>query len=144
MDKQMIEESIINYLQMHDEILFAFVFGSFLTRDNYRDIDIAVYCKETPGLIELGTIYSELSELIKIKVDVIILNGLPEKSPVIVHQVISKGKLLKNSNEDVLIAFREKTMRKYFDTAYLRKQMNKAFENRLDKYAFGKRNFLMD
>jgi predicted nucleotidyltransferase len=144
MEKQTIEERITNYLQMHDEILFAFVFGSFLTKDNYRDIDIAVYFKETPGLLALGALQSELGEIIKTNIDVIILNSLPEKSPVMAHQVVSTGKLLKNSDDDALITFRENTMQQYFDTAYLRAQMNKAFEKRLDKHAFGKRNFLMD
>lgn len=144
MDKQTTEARIIHYLQEREEILFAFVFGSFLTRDNYRDIDIALFFKDPPGLMELGLIHTELGEILQTKIDVVPLNGLPEKSPVMAHQVASTGKILKNSDEDALIDFRENTMRHYFDTEYLRRQMNKAFEKRLDQHAFGKRNFFMD
>lgn len=143
MDTQAKEEIIKRYLQKREDILFAFVFGSFLTRANYRDIDIAVYFKEAPGLMELGLVHSELGDLLKTKVDVISLNGLPGKLPVMAHQVASTGKLVKNKDEDALIAFRENAMRHYFDTAYLRAQMNKAFETRLDQHAFGKRNYLI-
>ncbi len=144
MDKQTLETRITHYLREREEILFAFVFGSFLTRDNYRDIDIALFFKNPPGLLELGLIHTELSEILQTKIDVLPLNGLPEKSPVMAHQVASTGKLVKNNDEDALVAFRENTMRQYFDTAYLRSQMNKAFNKRVDQHAFGKRNFLMD
>ena len=43
--KTNIRNKITEYLSGRPEISFAYLFGSFVEIDNYKDIDIAVYIK---------------------------------------------------------------------------------------------------
>jgi len=47
-EKQKVLEKIKMVLEKDDEIVFAIVHGSFIERDSFRDIDIAVWIKK-PG-----------------------------------------------------------------------------------------------
>ncbi len=43
MDKQIIKEKIKKILLESQEIIFAYLYGSFLEREDYKDIDIAIF-----------------------------------------------------------------------------------------------------
>ncbi len=69
-------------LEHRDEVLLAFVFGSFVERDFARDLDLAVYLAH--GVDELEALeYSEklskeVEKEIGLPVDVVVLNGVDE------------------------------------------------------------------
>jgi len=79
-DKHLIVERLRYYLEKRQNLLFAYVYGSFVTADRFRDIDVAVYLKDassTPIQAELE-IEAELSHIIKnYRIDVRILNNAP-------------------------------------------------------------------
>lgn len=137
-----IRATIKSYLSEKEEITFAYIFGSFVTGETFLDIDIAVYFDSKPDLMGLGRMQSEIQNIIpKIPVDLLSLNELTAKNPTLAHQVITKGELIINSDEECHLQFKKRTMQIYFDTAFLRRQMDEAFEKRLEKGTFGVRDY---
>ena len=47
-EKLKIEETLRNALEKHSEISFAYLHGSFVKNEGFKDIDVAVYVKEMP------------------------------------------------------------------------------------------------
>jgi predicted nucleotidyltransferase len=47
-EKLKIEETLWNALEQHPEISFAYLDGSFVKNEGFKDIDLAVYVKEMP------------------------------------------------------------------------------------------------
>ena len=45
-EKLNIKDIVSAFLQQFDEIVFAYLFGSFISSNNYHDIDIAVYLED--------------------------------------------------------------------------------------------------
>jgi len=56
-----IEDNIINILTKHDNIVFAYLFGSFVNAPDKvnSDIDIGIYFKDSIDLLYLGKIIGE-------------------------------------------------------------------------------------
>jgi uncharacterized protein len=143
MDKKDIKEKICIALQQRERILFAFLYGSFLARENYRDIDIGVYFEKNTELLEIGSLITDLQQVSKSEVDIIPLNNLYLKNPNMAFRVVSTGEVIFSRDTRALVSFKENSMRYYFDTAYLRKIMNDAFEKRIEGGGFGKRNVVI-
>ena len=47
-DKDKIIKGLANALEMHAEISFAYLHGSFVQEGGFRDMDMALYLKEAP------------------------------------------------------------------------------------------------
>lgn len=140
MYKKSIIAAIRDYFVKQEDILFAYVFGSFLKDGRYRDIDLAVYSRK-PNLMELGSIRTDLVKLTQIEIDLTYLNDLPRKNPTFGYKVVTKGKLFYNDAPEVHDEYKVKTFLRYFDTARLRDDMNSAFKNRLRSNNFGERDY---
>jgi predicted nucleotidyltransferase len=96
------QDKITEYLQKQPDIVFHYIFGSFLKSDRYRDIDIGVYFRDDQyELLRLGEIISDLEEITDTKVDVIPLNRLYDKNPAFAHEIISTGELSIHVNGEV-------------------------------------------
>ncbi len=114
-EKDEICSKIKKILEQEDEVLFAYIFGSFLYSSNPRDIDVAVYITP-PGsinkndLIKLeAKIADKISKEIKIsfdKIDTRILNFSPNY---FFSNVFSQGKLLFTGDKNLLSEMIEKT-----------------------------------
>jgi len=79
-------EAIINrlceLLKSKSEVVFAVVFGGFLEKQLFRDLDLGVYIKNFRGDIIDAAVYAEklsaeLTREIGIPVDVVVLNYAP-------------------------------------------------------------------
>jgi predicted nucleotidyltransferase len=115
MKKKIFINNIKTFLEERREIQFVYLFGSFLEGDAFRDIDLAIYIDEADintqdkfYEIELST---QLERIVKIPVDIIILNHAP---CAIVFRA-SKGMLLKNIDDDIRIHFITLNWKKYWD-----------------------------
>lgn len=80
--REEIIERLVGILQPHREILFSYVFGSFVEQIPFRDIDVAVYYApdQYDNLNVLGyeqTLAQELMEKINLPVDVRVINHAP-------------------------------------------------------------------
>ena len=105
------------FLENREEIQFAYLFGSFVDEDeeNFRDIDLGIFIDETAEItkdkfyeMELSTL---LEDIVKFPVDIVILN---RAAPAIVFNA-SKGKLLKNDDDDDRIDFVTLNWKMYWD-----------------------------
>ncbi len=105
-------------LKEREEVIFAYLHGSFLTHD-FRDIDIAVYLKENKDVlyeVELGV---ELEKILKFPVDVRVLNSAPLAFR---FKVIKDGLLLFSKDERIRSDFEALTISEYHDFSYFRKR----------------------
>jgi len=120
-DKKIIMERLRYSLEKRPNLLFAYVYGSFVRADKFRDIDIAVYLKQIPSTplhveLELET---ELGNIIKnYLVDVRILNNAPLSFR---YNVIKSGKPIVVVDDDARTDFEEATLSNYFDFSPFRK-----------------------
>jgi len=111
-------KKIKKILSSEKEVIFAYLFGSYVTRTNFpgSDIDIGIYLK--PGSTkfyldkEKGVTTKLNCELHTDKVDLIILNVA---SLLLQYKIVSKGKIIFSSNEEERIRFEIKVLENYFE-----------------------------
>jgi predicted nucleotidyltransferase len=140
-NKKNIITKIRHYLSDREQLVFAYIYGSFVQRDRYRDIDIAAYFETEPSLLALGCYQVEVEKVCQLKVDFTILNDLPAKKPALAHEIVNRGKLIVNKTPSVQVDYKRDAMLSYFDTHRFRKMMDEAFRRRLNTGKFGKRNY---
>ncbi len=122
--------------------MFAYIFGSFVKSERFLDIDVAAFYDNEPDLLEIGGMQSELNKKTGKKVDIVTLNKLYEKKPAFAFNIITDGELIVNRNPQARTRYKTKVLLRYFDTAYLRKKVNRAFEKRIEMNKFDKRDFV--
>jgi len=125
-EKQKIEIILRDILERKEEIIFAYIFGSFLDDLFFRDIDVGVYLKNISRKeafnyeLELGC---EIESKIKIPVDLKIINF----APLYFQFHILQGKILFVKDEELWANFLDLTLRKYLDFKPLREEFLKEF-----------------
>lgn len=126
LDKKQIRNKIADYLYGRDEIIFAYIFGSFVEKDYYHDVDVAVYLsdlfdksdlKKFPYGYESGMI-SQLSIIVRENIDFIVMNNA---ELYIQKKIINDGILLFSKDERKRIHYENLIRKIYIDTAHLRK-----------------------
>lgn len=83
--KEKIISLLKNFFNEKDEILAVYVFGSFVDKEKYHDIDIAVLIKNDFNFYDTkkfpfgyeSEINAKLIKLTRIKIDFVVLNKLP-------------------------------------------------------------------
>lgn len=129
MNKNYIEKKIKDHLSHYDEIMIAYLFGSFVKRDYFHDIDIAVYLKKDFDKNDLkkypfgyeSEYNSRLSHLLKTDIDFVVLNN----AEILLQQrVINNGKLLFSKDEKYRIHYENYIRKIYLDLEPLRKIQN--------------------
>lgn len=136
-----IRREITHFFTPREEVIFLYLFGSVITKETFRDIDIAIYMDAMPDLIRQGKLQSALDDIFDYKVDLIILNELPNKNPAFAYEIVTEGELLLNKNPGIHTHYKSKVLQYYFDTAYLREQFKGAFRQRMKDNKFGERNY---
>lgn len=111
-DRQKIAEKIKKILFREKEIVFAYVFGSFLSSPTFRDIDVGIYVGEIAKKnvfdkeTEMARKISEACGLPIDFIDVKILNFTPSH---FLNNVFKNGMFLFSKNEKLLSDTIEKT-----------------------------------
>lgn len=107
-------------LEAREEIVFAYLHGSFAEGLPFRDVDVAVHLD--PALAMATDIFDyemslsvELTRSLRFPVDVHVLNGAPLGFQ---HNVL-QGEVLLVRDEDELTDFIERVALEYMDFAYL-------------------------
>lgn len=127
-EKEKLLEQIKGYLLEREEIVFAYVLGTFLDRDDFRDIDLALFLDEKK-MEQVDTLdwelelSLELEERVKpgrlferyVPVDVKALNG----APVCFRYSVSKGLVLFSRDENAREEFVCRTWKEYIDFRYI-------------------------
>jgi uncharacterized protein len=105
---------IQSILRGYDEIVFAYVFGSFVEEETFHDIDVGIFLSEIPSENHISyclVLSQTLSNKLQIPVDVRILNSAPAS---FLYHVI-RGKLIVDRDEEVSAQVMEKTIQRYLD-----------------------------
>ena len=120
-DKEKITKTISSYLQRHEEIFAAYIFGSYVSGELFGDIDLGILVRNEPeNLLEYEfELEIKLEELVKFAVDVRILNKAPVS---FVQNVIRHGQIIIDSKPNIRSDFESYILRKYFDFAPFRRR----------------------
>ena len=126
-EKKEIINSIKEIFEERSEIKHALIFGSFLSSLPFEDIDIALILDENflenlDFIYYLGLLEAELSQKLKRKFDIVILNltSLP-----FTYSVIKEGKLIFTKNRDEFFDFVERIVYEYLDFKVFRDNLLK-------------------
>ena len=112
------------YFAKRDDIIFAYLFGSYAKekQTHLSDIDIAVYIREKKGISDKKLkILMDLSKLLKTDdIDLVILNKAPISllTKILAHKII-----LNDKSPTIRHSFESLNMRMGFDFSYLEKQI---------------------
>ena len=112
-EKSEVIEILMELLLKRDEIIFAYLHGSFL-EGPFRDIDVAVYVDSETHPFYEEELEEELSNALGLPVDVRVLN----EAPVTFRFRAIGGLLLFSRDERIRCDFEERTMREYHDYSY--------------------------
>ena len=104
-------------LLRNSEIVFAFVHGSFIKSDKFRDIDIAVFTTTNKNFYFESDLSHELSSLTGYDTEVRIINGVPVAFQM---AVLKDGLLLFSRDEDIRTDFIEEVGKRYREYAHFR------------------------
>lgn len=125
MNKKMIITRLRAFLEKRDEIIFAYIHGSFAEGLAWRDIDVALYVNKDvvpeDEAIDYGLRLSAISEMetgIR-PLDIKVINY----ASIGLRYYATKGTLLFSKNEDIRCDFLEDTWKRYFDLLPKRKRI---------------------
>lgn len=113
-EKRPLIEQLAAALQNRDEVMFAYIYGSFNEGLAFHDIDVGVYISEitegesTNYSLTLGQM---LSKELQVPVDIRVLNFAPVS---FLYEVI-RGNLIFERNEEIRIRVVEQTIQRYLD-----------------------------
>jgi uncharacterized protein YutE (UPF0331/DUF86 family)/predicted nucleotidyltransferase len=96
-----------------DSIVFAYVHGSFVEANSFRDVDVAVWVEDPDNAIRYAVdVSARLGAELGIPTDVHVLNRAP--LPFRYH-VYTRGKLLLSRDDNLRLGEFDETLRQYFD-----------------------------
>jgi len=117
--KQSIIDALTVELSRYEEIVFAYLHGSFAGSGPFRDIDVAIFVKEDPppDPLEMRNLYeisieSRVEKAVGFPVDVRVLNDAPLSFR---YAVIRDGRLLLCRDDQARTEFQGLTLDLYFD-----------------------------
>lgn len=120
-----IERQIAQTLREEREVIFAYLYGSFLEKDNFRDIDLALYLKRN-SIITAVNLQTKLSRILGLPPDILdvrLLNGIlkhPDAFTLLyLERIFKEGKLIVNKDPKLLADFLEKYSNKYRESEFL-------------------------
>lgn len=120
-ERERIGRALVTALKSEPDLEFAWIHGSFLTAEEFRDIDIGVHLSATAEVrlqrgLELAV---RLDQEIGFPIDVRVLNDAPVT---FLFHVFREGRLLLSRNDERLADLMERTVREYLDAAPLLRQ----------------------
>jgi predicted nucleotidyltransferase len=121
-EKQLLLDQISAFLSSRDDILFAYVHGSFVLGEKFADIDIGIFMREPARLNPLDTeleLETALQSLTRFPVDLRVLNFAPLS---FVYNVVKESIVVVDKEADSRADFEGKIFKKYLDFAFYRKR----------------------
>lgn len=116
-EKERLKEVVKKHLLEKSEIAFAYIHGSFVTAESFRDIDVAIYTSESRDFQYESDLSYELSATAGYDVEVRIIN---DAEVAFQAGVIENGKLLFSRDETLRTDFIEDVGRRYIEYAHFR------------------------
>jgi len=121
-DKRLIQESMACVLAGRQEILFAYLFGSFVHDPGFHDVDVGIYLREEDfAALRMRDAFDfetslavALEKTVPYPVDVKVLN----QAPVALGHAVTNGRVLLSRDEATRLAWVEGIWGRYLDMAY--------------------------
>lgn len=123
-DKERVKKTIIEHLSQVSDIVFAYIHGSFITEETFRDIDVAIFARGQKGFSFESDISFELSLATGYEVGVRIINNAPVEFQI---AVLLDGELLFSKDENDRTNFIEYVGKRYTEFAHFRNIFLEAF-----------------
>jgi predicted nucleotidyltransferase len=115
--REALTEKLKAKLFLKEDITFAYLYGSFVKNEPFRDIDVAVYVTGNKGFIFESDLSAELTDTIGFDVGVRILNNAPIAFQMV---VLREGMPLFSRDEDLRTDFLERVSKRYPEHAHFR------------------------
>ena len=112
---------------------FAVLFGS-RSRGDVRadsDTDIGLSFTSPPSLLELGGFVNTLEEASGTRVDLVELDGLPGRNPLLAYRIATEGALLQEREPGAFDTYRALAYSMYFDAEPFLKATRGALSERI-------------
>ena len=117
--KEEVINAIKDFFSNQKNVLFVYLYGSFVEGKFFRDIDVALYLDKPGRGVEIESdLSAELSRITGYAIEVCIINRAP------VHfqlSVLKEGLLIFNRSEEIRTDFIESVSRKYLEVSHFRK-----------------------
>lgn len=130
-----IRDGIVRCVSRRREIQAAYLFGSAVTGRTRKDSDVDVALLLSPKSVRLKDlgyrlkVSRELANAIgRAAIDLVILN---DASPVLAHQVISKGKLVFERSRSARVNYQVRAVNLYLDTEPMRALYRRYLKKRI-------------
>ena len=121
-EKEILIGEISSALGAREHIQFAYIFGSFVSDEAFKDIDIGIFVSgdktESPLEFEIK-VERELEGLMHVPVDVRVLNNAPLS---FVYNVLKAGVVALDRDPNLRADFEGLVFKKYFDFRHLRSE----------------------
>jgi len=120
--KERIIELISSYLNSeHEEVVVAYLFGSFVTAESFSDIDIGIIAdKDLDRPLDFEFyLENKIERIAKYLTDVRLLNGAPLS---FCQNVIRYGRVIIDRDPNIRADFEGKILKQYFDFSPFRRQ----------------------
>ena len=127
-------EQLKHILQNFDTIINAFIFGSYAANNQHilSDIDIAIETTRDLDLFEMGEIIAAIETASGKKTDLVILNDLHKKSPLLTYNIYKNHKILFLKSAEKYMLFKENALHYYLDFKPVIDEQNSAFAKRIE------------
>lgn len=126
-ERKRLMKYLTEVLKKRNDVVFAYVYGSFAEGLPFHDIDVGVYVSEIKK--EEATFYSlelaqRFSNELRIPIDVRVLNF----APVLFLYHVIQGNLISERNEEIRMHFVEQIVQRYLDLKpMVRRAVKEAF-----------------
>lgn len=121
-EKDVLIGKISDILKTKEGVIFSYIFGSFISGDYFKDIDIGIFISSqrliSPLSLELE-MEGELEDAIHIPADVRIINNAPLP---FVYNILRGGFLIVDNDRCLRGDFAGMIYKKYFDFRHLRNE----------------------
>ena len=118
-EKEKIKINLIEIIQNKEEVIFAYLHGSFLS-NGFNDIDLAFFVSEIEDILDYEISVSlDIEKQIHFPIDVKVLNP----APLGFKYEVTKGELLFSRDEEIRTSFLEKTWHQYLDFKPIEKEI---------------------
>jgi predicted nucleotidyltransferase len=116
-ERERLTRAIRDRLLQEPDIVFAYLHGSFLTEESFRDIDVGILSGVAKNLSFESDLSFDLSTALGYEMDVRVINDAPVAFQM---AALRDGRLLLSRNNDARTDFIENVGRRYREYAHFR------------------------
>jgi len=131
--KKVKSQTLTSILDSYNFIINALLFGSCANNTQHviSDIDIAIEINKDIDIFTIGDIISKLESATNKKIDLVILNNLYKKSPLLAYNIYLQHKIIFLKDEKSFKSFKENALHYYMDFEHILDEQNRAFLQRI-------------